>query len=115
MTEQTEYLDSLFFGTSEYMFSNDTLDSGNLFDAYAPGSDEANADSKITVYWAQIVPKMILAKTSAEFESIYNEAIATMDKLGLKSIEAAKDVRVQEFKKAMGVTLVSPKYTGEYK
>ncbi|MFD3259606.1 hypothetical protein ACE3MQ_13435 [Paenibacillus lentus] len=41
--------------------------------------------------------------------------MATLDKLGLGSIEAAKNTRVQEFKKATGVNLVSPKYTGEYK
>lgn len=67
------------------------------------------------VYWAQIVPKMLFAKNSAEFESFYSEAIATMDKLGLSKIEAAKDARVQEFKKSTGVELVSPKYIGEYK
>lgn len=113
--ELTEYQENLFYGTSKYMFSNDQLDSGNLFDAYAPGSDEANAESKISVYWAQVVPKMLFAKSSAEFESVYSEAIATMDKLGLGKIEAAKDARVQEFKQATGVDLVSPKYTGEYK
>ncbi|MNP70543.1 hypothetical protein D3C76_1667910 [compost metagenome] len=58
---------------------------------------------------------MILAKNAAEFESLYNEAMATLDKLGLGSIEAAKNARVQEFKQATGVKLVSPKYTGEYK
>ncbi|MDQ0091221.1 putative aldouronate transport system substrate-binding protein [Paenibacillus anaericanus] len=114
-TELTKYQENLFYGTSKYMFSNDTLDSGNLFDAYEPGSDEANSEAKITVYWAQIVPKMLLAKNDAEFESLYKEAITTMDKLGLPSIEAAKDKRVQDFKSATGIQLVSPKYTGEYK
>lgn len=114
-TEQTQYMDGLFYGSAKYMYSNDVLDSGNLFDAYEPGSKEANAEAKITVYWAQIVPKMILAKNAAEFESLYNEAMATLDKLGLGSIEAAKNARVQEFKQATGVKLVSPKYTGQYK
>ncbi len=114
MNEQTEYQDKLFYGSAKYMFSNDVLDSGNLFDAYAPGSKEANAESKITVYWAQIVPKMLFAKNETEFESVYNEALATLDKLGLKDIELAKNARVQEFKNATGVKLVSPKYTGTY-
>lgn len=114
MTEQTEYQDKLFYGSAKYMFSNDVLDSGNLFDAYEPGSKEANAEAKITVYWAQIVPKIIFAKSESEFESVYNEAIATLDKLGLKDIEVAKNTRVQEFKNATGTKLVSPKYTGTY-
>lgn len=114
-TEQTKYQDSLFYGSAKYMFSNDVLDSGNLFDAYEAGSAEANAEAKINVYWAQIVPKLIFAKDDSEFESLYAEAIATLDKLGLKGIESARDVRVQEFKKANGIELVSPKYTGEYK
>lgn len=114
-TEQTKYTDGLFYGSAKYMFSNDVLDSGNLFDAYEPGSEEANAEAKISVYWAQMVSKLIFAKSDAEFESIYNETIATLDQLGLGKIEAAKDVRVQEFKKATGTEMVSPKYTGEYK
>ncbi|MEK3875258.1 hypothetical protein [Paenibacillus sp. FSL M7-0420] len=113
-TEQTEYMDKLFSGTAKYMFSNDVMDSGNLFDAYEPGSKEANAEAKINVYWAQIVPKIIFAKSEAEFESVYTEALATLDKLGLKDIEAAKNVRVQELKEATGTKLVSPKYTGTY-
>lgn len=113
-TELTTYLDNLFYGTKDYMFNNDVLDSGNLFDAYAPGSEEAKADAKIAVYWAQVVPKLIFAKSDQEFESLYTEAIATLDQLGLPSIEGAKNARVQEFKAASGVTLVSPKYTGSY-
>ncbi|MEK3712758.1 hypothetical protein [Paenibacillus sp. FSL R7-0333] len=113
-TEQTEYMDKLFSGTAKYMFSNDVMDSGNLFDAYEPGSKEANAEAKINVYWAQIVPKIIFAKSEAEFESVYTEALATLDKLGLKDIEAAKNTRVQELKEATGTKLVSPKYTGTY-
>lgn len=113
-TELSKYIDSLFYGNSNYMFSNDQLDSGNLFDAYEPGSKEANAESKISVYWSQMVPKMIFAKSDDEFEKLYTDTMSTMDNLGLPDIEAAKNVRVQEFKKATGVELVSPKYTGKY-
>jgi len=112
--ELNDYIESLFYGNSHYMYSNDQLDAGNLFDAYEPGSKEANSESKISVYWSQMVPKLIFAKTDAEFEKTYEETMANMDKLGLTDIEAAKDVRVQEFKKATGVELVSPKYTGKY-
>ncbi|URN95263.1 MAG: extracellular solute-binding protein [Candidatus Pristimantibacillus lignocellulolyticus] len=114
LTELTEYVDSLHYGSSKYMFSNAELDSGNLFDAYEPGSKEANAESKINVFWAQIVPKMMFSKTDDEFEKHYKEAMDTIDKLGLESIEAARNVRVQEFKQATGATLISPKYTGQY-
>lgn len=113
-TDITKYMDSLYYGNSNYMFSNDQLDSGNLFDAYEAGSAEANADSKIAVYWSQMVPKMIFAKTTDEFNKNYDETMATLDKLGLEKIEAAKNARVQEFKKNTGVDLVSPKYTGKY-
>lgn len=112
--ELNDYIESIYYGNSNYMFSNDQLDSGNLFDAYEPGSKEAIAESKISVYWAQMVPKMIFAKTDAEFEKAYEETMTTMDSLGLPSIEEAKNVRVQEFKTATGVELVSPKYTGTY-
>lgn len=112
--ELNDYIESLFYGNSNYMFSNDQLDAGNLFDAYEPGSKEANAESKISVYWSQMVPKMIFSKTDAEFEKFYEETINNMEKLGLSDIDTAKNVRVQEFKKATGVELVSPKYTGKY-
>lgn len=112
--ELNDYIESIYYGNSNYMFSNDQLDSGNLFDAYEPGSKEAVAESKISVYWAQMVPKLIFAKTDAEFEKAYEETMTTMDSLGLPSIEEAKNVRVQEFKTATGVELVSPKYTGTY-
>lgn len=113
-TEETKYIDSLFVGNSNYMFSNDQLDSGNLFDAYEPGSKEANAESKISVYWAQMVPKLIFAKSDEEFEKTYKETIESMNNLGLPSIEAAKNLRVQAFKQSTGVELISPKYTGKY-
>jgi len=112
--ELNDYIESLFYGNSNYMYSNDQLDSGNLFDAYEPGSKEANAESKISVYWSQMVPKLIFSKTDAEFEKVYEETMTNMDKLGLADIEAAKNTRVQEFKQATGVELVSPKYTGKY-
>jgi putative aldouronate transport system substrate-binding protein len=71
---------------------------------YLPGADQANIDpkspeglsaQKIKEYFDLWYKKLIMTKTDADFEKMYTEMQAQIDKLGVKALEAEETKQVQ--------------------
>ncbi|MDF2835001.1 MAG: extracellular solute-binding protein [Paenibacillus sp.] len=63
----------------------------------SPPQEAAVQIQKIEDHWKQLLPKIILSKTAEEFEKEWNSMVETIEKDGLKEMEAAYTKVWQEF------------------
>ncbi|WP_219835618.1 extracellular solute-binding protein [Paenibacillus sp. R14(2021)] len=69
----------------KYNFDNYSLGMENLEpDGSSP---EGVINAKIKDLWNKTIPKLILSKTDAEFDGIYNDFIGQMDQVGAEKVE----------------------------
>ncbi|PWW02559.1 putative aldouronate transport system substrate-binding protein [Paenibacillus cellulosilyticus] len=83
------------------IYTNDAL---NLpADYFAADSDNANIETQVKTYKEAQIAKMIMAKSDDEFNSLYEEMIAQLKKLGLEKLDAERNKYVQEKSKEYGI------------
>ncbi|MCQ6562949.1 hypothetical protein [Paenibacillus mendelii] len=80
------------------------------FEAIKPGggTDEAAIDVKIEEYRKSMGAKMVLAKSEAEVEQIFNDMVAQEEKLGYNKLYTYWDTHFKEAKKKLGVEFAWP-------
>jgi len=67
------------------------------------GSDEAEIQSKVDNEWGRILPKLLLAKSEAEFDNELNDFIKQCEEWGFDKVLAAKTVLMNEAKAKLGL------------
>ena len=67
------------------------------------GSDEAEIQSKVDNEWGRILPKLLLAKSEAEFDNVLNDFIKQREEWGFDKVLAAKTVLMNEAKAKLGL------------
>ena len=70
-----------------------------------PGSSYNTTEIEVKSYVPQQLAKLILAGDDAEFDSLYNEFIEQLDKLGLRELDAYKNEFLQKNYETYGYTL----------
>lgn len=80
------------------------------FMAVAPeaGSEEASILSRVNEYKQQALSRILTAKTEAECEKLYNDAITEMEGLGLKKLETYQNTKFQANKQKLGLKFAHP-------
>ncbi len=80
------------------------VSSGEYGDVTPPaGSDEELINLKLQELHGQALIKLLLAKTEAEFDTIYNDYLAKRDEAGFRKIQEYRTVRMNENKKKLGL------------
>lgn len=70
---------------AKYNYDNNVLGLDNIEpDGSSP---EGVINAKIKDLWNKTIPKLVLAKSDAEFDEIYNDFMKDMDKVGAKKVE----------------------------
>ena len=78
--------------------------STSQYDVTLPaGSDEAEIQSKVDNEWGRILPKLLLAKSEAEFDNELNDFIKQCEEWGFDKVLAAKTVLMNEAKAKLGL------------
>ncbi|NLL73334.1 MAG: extracellular solute-binding protein [Clostridiales bacterium] len=78
--------------------------STSQYDVTLPaGSDEAEIQSKVDNEWGRILPKLLLAKSEAEFDNVLNDFIKQREEWGFDKVLAAKTVLMNEAKAKLGL------------
>lgn len=72
------------------------------------GSEEAAILARINEYKTQALGRVITASSAEKCESLYKEALAEMDKLGLKQLEEYQNTLFQENKAKLGLKFAHP-------
>lgn len=66
-------------------------------------SPEAAADDKITRLWSETLPRLLLASSEEEFDSIFAEYVEKRDQLGFAAVIAEKSEYMKEAKEKLGI------------
>lgn len=74
------------------------------------GSDEAGIAAKIDDYWKKQIAKMIMAKSEAEVESVFNETSKHMDELGYAKMYEVMNQKFKDNKARLGIKYAWPGY-----
>jgi putative aldouronate transport system substrate-binding protein len=106
--------DALYYERDHYKQEHDrsiTLYDNKAFTLVMPddGTDLSVTKVRVDDYWNQQEPKMIMAKSGAECERIYREALAQADALGMKELDDYQNSRFKENKKKLGVLRIWPR------
>lgn len=67
------------------------------------GTELASVASRIDAYWAQALPRIVMAESAEKCVEEYNTAISEMDKLGMQELDEYKNERFQENKAKLGI------------
>jgi putative aldouronate transport system substrate-binding protein len=73
------------------------------------GSDLAGTAAQVSEYWEQQFPRIVMAGSAQEANTLYQGAIAQMDRMGMAQLDAYKNQRFQINKKRMGVQFAWPR------
>ena len=87
-----EYAGKYFYPVPE--FSNTSLD---------PASDVGIAQANISLLWGETLPKLILAETEAEFDTLFNDFLTKRDENGYADVTAATQEKVDINKEKLGL------------
>ena len=78
--------------------------STSQYDVTLPAdSEEAEISQKVDNEWGVVLPKLLLAKTDDEFDSILNDFIQKRDEFGYDEVIEAKTAMMVEAKKKLGI------------
>ena len=74
------------------------------YDIYLPVESEyADADHKITRLWSETLPKLLLASSEEEFDTIFAAFVEERSRLGFDAVMEEKSVYMNDAKKKMGL------------
>ena len=68
-----------------------------------PSSEEGIIDTKISNKWGAVLPKLILAKSSEEFDTLFNQFVADRSAAGYDKVMAYWQKRYEENKVKLGI------------
>ncbi|BCN32194.1 type 2 periplasmic-binding domain-containing protein [Anaeromicropila herbilytica] len=78
--------------------------STSQYDVTLPAdSDEADSQSKIDNEWGVVLPKLLLAKSDAQFDKIWNDFMQKRKDWGIDKVLAKKTELMNEAKKKLGI------------
>jgi putative aldouronate transport system substrate-binding protein len=68
------------------------------FDQLDPvgSSEEGIMNDKVKTEWGKVLPKLLLAKSEAEFDEIWNDYLAKRESLGFAKVEAYRQKQYEE-------------------
>jgi putative aldouronate transport system substrate-binding protein len=68
-----------------------------------PSSDEGVIDTKISNKWGEALPKLLLAKTDAEFDTLFSQFLADRSELGFEKLMAYWQAKYESNKAKLGM------------
>ncbi|MBD3921752.1 hypothetical protein H8B09_23520 [Paenibacillus sp. PR3] len=72
-------------------------------DYFAADSENSNIETQVKAYKEAQIAKIIMSKSDEEFNSLYEDMVAQLKKLGLEKVDAEKNKYVQEKNKEYGI------------